>query len=148
MTEPKRFQTKRDPKRFYVDDDEFLAAPTLAAGVMIDMSDVKAKLRGNVGQSAKDQWKEIMEIFQMVLLPQSFALLEQRLHSTEKPIDAETMVGILQWLFSEAYAEFPTEPSSFSPPTSQTEIDGGSSMAGVQLAESIQSLSLGSDSST
>lgn len=148
MAEPKRFQSKREPLRFFIDDDEFLAPPSLPAGMFMEFTRLKSQLRNSTVESAEQQWQEIIGIFEKILLPESFELFQRRIHDPYNPIDMPTVVDVIYWLFGEAYSNFPTPPPLHSLSTSKSENDGGNSTDGAQLAALTPSSSNGDDSST
>lgn len=148
MAEPKRFQSKREPLRFFIDDDEFLAPPSLPAGMLVEFTQLKSRLRNSNVESAEQQWQEIIGIFEKILLPESFELFKRRIRDPHNPIDMSMVVDVMYWLFGEAYSNFPTPPPSHSSSTSQSENDGGNSTDGAQLAALTPSSSNGDDSST
>src|SRR5690606_40339518 len=84
MAEPKRFQSKREPLRFFIDDDEFLAPPSLPAGTFVEFTQLKSRLRNSTVESAEQQWQEILGVFEKVLLPESFELFQRRIRDPYK----------------------------------------------------------------
>lgn len=146
--EPKRFTTKKKPKKFYIDDEAFFAAPSIPVGTMMDMSDLKERLRSNIGADPKTQWEEIRSIFKLVLLEESFDRFDKRLYSADEPIDYEELLDILQWLFGEAYARVPTQSPPSLSSTLSTETGGESSTDGASADPSTHSSLLGIGSLT
>src|SRR5690606_12502417 len=108
MAEPKRFQSKREPLRFFIHDDEFLASPSLPAGTFVEFPQLKSRLRNSTVESAEQQWQDNLGIFEKILLPESFELFQRRIRDPYNPIDMSMVVDVMYWLFGEAYSNFPT----------------------------------------
>lgn len=141
MTEIKQFgQKSKPPVEFMIDDDKFFATPEVPAGTMLDLLDVRKELRAAQGSMA-ERFKLITDIFETLLLPDSYTLFEERLRSTANPIGLETIFEVIQWMLGEAYAMRPTQLPSLSPDTPSS--DGTSSTDGAPAEESILETSLG-----
>lgn len=133
MTEIKQFgQKAKAPVHFRIDNDDFYAAPEVAAGTMLDLLDVRKELRSAQGDSA-ERFKLITDIFETLLLPDSYALFTERLRSSTNPIGFETIFEVIQWMLGEVYAKRPTQLSSLSPDMPSS--DGTTSTDGAPAEE-------------
>lgn len=141
----KRFETNKTPVLFQIDDDTFMCVREIPAGRLVDL----LKLQGELSQ-ANDRTRlldVIMEIVNMVLLPDAITKFEARLRDKENPIGLRTLVDVMKWLLGDAYGLRPTQPPSTSTDESE-ETAGTTSTDGAPLEESTPETSPGDDSST
>jgi hypothetical protein len=115
--EVKRFEFSLEPKRFYVNDDLFEAAPALPLGVMSTISRFK-----NLAADGDGAAEKILEFMDMVLLDTSAQLLRERTTSKTRPVGIAQLMDIINFLLEE-YGLRPTVPSASSS-SGSTAVDG------------------------
>lgn len=103
----KDFTKQREPIEFTVDPDTFRAPPAIPAGVMLDAT---AKMDGLEEATLNEQIGAYLFVLEMCLEPESYAVLQQRMHDRSNPIDITQLTDITMWLF-EQYGLRPTTPS-------------------------------------
>lgn len=143
MTEQVRFRDftkKRSPVSFRVGEFEFECYKALSPAKLQDaILTWRTKEDGTAGEmeiNEKNFVKRIAEVFKFFLLPASYAVFIEVLNDEDNddPIDMEQYSEIIQWLM-EMYGARPTQASSDSSSSSETDDAGTSSAAGVQLQE-------------
>jgi hypothetical protein len=113
MPEIRDFSKKRKKLVFRVDDDEFEAASAIPAEVMIQFAE-RITTADPSKMTPKEQVAIFRDMLEMVLLPESMAVMRQRMADARNPVDMQQLDEIIQWLFEE-YGMRPTvDPSSSS----------------------------------
>lgn len=108
MSEEKDFTKKRTRITFRIDDDRFEAASAIPAGTLVQFVVKFATLSD---MSVDKKVSVLSEVLEMVLIPESFQRLTERLTDQENPIDFDQLNDIIVWLLGE-YGLRPTQPSS------------------------------------
>lgn len=127
----KDFSKKHTPVFFRIDEQDFEALPTLSIPVMQDL----------IGRAGSLQEKnitpeivgEILQIFTVILKPQSAQQFVARVNDTENPVDLTQVMDILTWLM-EIYGRRPTTPSPDSSDGLPTGTGGTDSTDGVSAS--------------
>lgn len=128
----KDFTKAKKRVTFKIDDDEFEAPSVLPIPVMQELAGAADKLKSDV--SSVETLREVIGIFDIILLDDSATLLRERISSKEAPVDLEQLIEIMLWLL-EVYGLRPTQPSSDSSAgspdaTSGTPLEAGAPSAG------------------
>lgn len=144
----KRFGGRNKPIPFMIDDDMFYAAAKIPADMMVELVDKSLELKeGQETGGGTKMFSLALDMFEMVLLDDSFALIKSRMGDKKNPVDLKDVIDVMQWLIGEAYGLRPTKQPSFSGDTFR-EVDGTSSTDGQPEEESTPSDSPGTDAST
>lgn len=144
MTEQANFRDftrKREPAGFTIGDESFecykALAPKRMQRAIAAFRVAKAKFEGGVTEENIDSViDEIVNVLKFFIKSEPFARFKELVDDEEadEPIDIMQLMEIVQYLI-ERIGTRPTEPSSDSLSTSETD-DGGTSLtAGAQLAE-------------
>jgi len=130
----REFNRRRSgPVRFSMDGDVFEAVPEIPASQMVDLID---RLQAAEADPA-DRFRQILEVLQRLLTPDSRGMFERRLSDPANPISVTQLTELTNWLVGEVYTERPTQPPSPSP---EPPSDGGQpSTDGARPATSIPS---------
>jgi hypothetical protein len=112
--------------RFVIDGEEFEAAPQLPAKKAMECIHIAERWEQADPAQAAELFREL---FQRVLLPDSYERFVGRLDDLERPISLQQLPKIMEWLF-ERYGMRPTEPSSGSSDGSGNPDDGMNSPGG------------------
>lgn len=139
MTEIKDFSRGRERVAFQIDGDVFDAALAIPAETLV-------KIIGQYGDNSEDygikeQYKALESVLELVLFPDSYALLKKRLTDQERPIDLGQLDEIVAWLI-ERYGTRPTQPSPDSSDGPASPASGTSSTAPAPVEVSTLPLSL------
>lgn len=141
----KRFETRREPVLFQIDDDTFMCVREIPAGALIDLLKAHTDLQGTTDRGRMVDL--IMQIMEELMLPSAYAKFVDRMRDKENPIGLRTIVDVMKWLLGEAYGLRPTQLPDSSTDTSQ-ETGGTDSTDGAPPEESTPENSPGPDSST
>jgi hypothetical protein len=113
MPEIRDFSKKRKQLFFRVDDDTFEATSAIPAEVMIQFAE-RITTADPSTMTPKEQVAIFRDMLEMVLLPESMAVMRKRMADARNPVDMQQLDEIIQWLFEE-YGMRPTvDPSSSS----------------------------------
>lgn len=105
----KDFTKAKKRVTFKIDDDVFEAPSVLPIPVMQELASSADKLKGNT--SSGETLREVIGIFDAILLNNSAARLRERIASKEEPVDLTQLMDVMMWLL-EVYGLRPTQPSS------------------------------------
>lgn len=108
MSEIKDFSRPRKPVVFTVDGDTFEAAPAIPAETLAEFGDRYQSV--NEADTIRDTFQILASVFELVLLPNSHALILARLKDRSNPIDIDQLTEIIEWLM-EQYGLRPTRSS-------------------------------------
>lgn len=127
MTEIKDFSKARKRLVFRIDEDVFEAAAAIPAEVMIQFAE-RFTSADPTSMSPKEQVGIFREMLEIVLLPESMAVMRKRMADPRNPVDMGQLDEIITWLFEE-YGLRPTQESSsssggVSPPGPGTTLTG------------------------
>jgi len=142
----KRFETRKEPVIFHIDDDAFMCVREIPAGTLVDLIKVQQELSSTSDRAR--QLDLIMQLVQEFMLPEALQKFERRLHDKDNPIPLRTVIDVMRWLLGEAYGLRPTPLPSSSADESSEETAGGTSTDGAPPEESTPETSPGTDSST
>jgi hypothetical protein len=131
--EIKRFGGSLEPKKFYIHDDLFEAAPELPLGLLADL----ARLRNVTEEVEKNGIESIYMILDNLLFDESAALIRKRASNKRKPVGVVQIMELIPWLL-EQYGLRPTQPSQLSSSGSSDGTTGTSSTGGRSLTELMQ----------
>lgn len=124
----KDFSKKRERIVFRIDADDFEALSVLPIPVM---QDLVAQAAGLKDQEVNETvLKDVLNIFNTILLPESAARFQSRVNSVDNPVDLAQVMDIMVWLM-ELYGQRPTQQSSDSSVGSPNGTDGTISMDGA-----------------
>lgn len=139
MSQIKDFSRPRPKVAFTIDGDTFDAAPAIPAETLAEF----ATRYENAGDAdtARSQYQTLVSVLELVLLPHSYALLQERLRDRERPVDLDQLNDIIVWLM-ERYGLRPTQPSPTSSDGPASPVSGTSSTAPTPAAESTSQASL------
>lgn len=112
MTEIKDFSKARKRLQFRIDDDVFEATPAIPAEVMIQFAERFTSADPSI-MTPKQQVGIFREMLEIVLLPDSMAVMRKRMADPRSPVDMGQLDEIITWLFEE-YGLRPTQESSSS----------------------------------
>ncbi len=136
MTEPmKDFSRPRKKIAFTIDGDVFEGAPVMPAETLMQFGSKLA-----VGETSEENFRTMGRLLEMVLLPDSYKRIMERLSSRENPIDIEQLSDLVPWLL-EQYGLRPTRPSSSSADGPPSPESGTTSTETTSAAGSISSIS-------
>lgn len=141
--EPKRFTTRKNPLKFYVDDELFTGVPALPAESAMDLTDMHAELQAAQG---KDKLKVVMRVFSEFLEDESLERFTRRLSDKSNPIDLGTLLDVIRWVIGEGYGLRPTQRPS--PSDTGSDGSGTNSTDGALLGVLTPESSSGVASST
>lgn len=132
----KDFSKARKKLLFRIDTDSFEAAPAIPAETLAVFAtrfeNIESVLPG-------DRFKILSDALELVLLPESYGLLRERMRDKTNPVELDQINDIILWLLEE-YGLRPTQPSSASS-VGQPNLESGTNLTGVQLpGESISTL--------
>ena len=135
----KDFSKPRARIRFTIDSDTFEAAPAVPAETLVQFAnrfnDVNLKT-----MAPEDQYQTVMSVLELVLFPESFAVLSGRTKNRAQPVELPQLSDIIAWLLGE-YGMRPTQPSSNSSAGPGSPVPGTNSTASTPDAVSISDLS-------
>lgn len=138
MTDQTRdFSRPRNKIVFTIDGDVFEAAPVMPAQTLMEFAGHFA----NIGEAPGDNLDAMRGLLEMVLLPDSYLRLSERMRSKSNPIDIVQVSDVISWLL-ERYGLRPTQPSSSSAdgspsPESGTSSTGTTPDAGSTFSDSL-----------
>lgn len=115
------FTVARRPVRFKIDDDTFDAHPDLPAVTMLEF----ATRAGRIDTDDGDAVVQLVELFRLVLRPDSAARFVDRMSNVDTPVSMQHIDKIIPWLL-ERYGMRPPEPSSPSSSGSLNQVSGTS----------------------
>lgn len=140
MTDVKSFAKNRKRIPFRVDDsgDVFEAAPAIPAEILAEFASRFSSLDGT---DTSKSFQTIVEVLELVLLPDSFTRLRARMSDRENPVEIDQLNDLILWLLGE-YGLRPTQPSSDSSAGPLSPGSGMSSMDAALGAESTYAASL------
>lgn len=134
-TPPRDFSGKNKSVTFTADGDTFYGVPRVATMLL---GDVITEVNASEDLNAK--MHAVAKFFDVVLLDESAALMQNRLTDKQNPIDIPQALDIVAYLVEE-YGERPTPPSQSSSDGSVTGETGTSSTDGAPSAVSIPTIS-------
>lgn len=138
-TGPKDFSRKRDAKIFLVDGDTFEATSTLPGEVFVKFTERFVEFEES--DTWRNNFDALAAALELVLLPDSYKLLRDRLNDLTNPVGLEQMADIVLWLMDE-YGLRPTQPPSDSSDGSPDPESGTSSTENTPPEESTSQPSL------
>ena len=109
MTDDVRdFSKRRSRHLFRVDDtgDLLEAAPALPAEALAEFAGRFSNLEDT---DASKRFNVLVDVLEMVLLPESFALLRKKMSDKKNPVELDQLNDIIVWLLGE-YGLRPTQP--------------------------------------
>lgn len=112
MTEIKDFSKPRKRLQFRIDDDIFEAVAAIPADVMIQFAE-RFAVADPTQISIKDQVGVFRDMLDVVLLPESMAVMRKRMADPKNPVDMDQLDEVITWLFEE-YGLRPTQESDSS----------------------------------
>lgn len=136
---PKDFSRKRETKPFTVDGDTFQAAVAIPGEVFVEFTERFADFEES--GTWRENFEALAAALELVLLPDSYKLIRDRMKDLTNPIDLDQMADIVLWLMDE-YGLRPTQPPSDSSDGSPSPESGTSSTENTQPEESTSELSL------
>lgn len=107
----KDFSRPRRRVRFRIDGDLFEAAPALPAETLVQFASRFSDLE-SIDQTKR--FDVLVEVLELVLLPESFALLRRRMSDRTDPVELDQLNDVIVHLL-ETFGLRPTQPSSGSP---------------------------------
>lgn len=123
----KDFSRPRPRIRFKIDGDVFEAAPAIPADVLVEF----ASRFGDLDSVAHGERLGVLtSVLDMVLLPESYALLRKRMSDREHPVELDQLSEVIVHLM-EKYGLRPTQPSADSLPGLPSLASGTSSTDGA-----------------
>ncbi len=138
MTEQiKDFSRPRKKISFTIDGDLFEAAPVMPAETLMDFAGHFNK----VGGTPAENLAAMRGLLEMVLLPDSYRRIAERMRDRANPIDIDQIGDLIPWLL-EQYGLRPTQRSSSSADGPPSPEPGTSSTESTSGEASISSLSL------
>lgn len=118
------FTKKRKRVHFKIDDDDFDCVSALPPDDLQVVASMWKDYRADSDETnVAKTLSKLREIFEVFILPESYAVFSRRLGDRKNPIDVQQLMEIIQWII-EIYAARPTQPSSSSSDTSVSG-DGG-----------------------
>ena len=120
----KQFKSQRSqPVEFEVDGDKFYAVAVIPAEDFGRIAELQGHLTPQEGSTdtnldTGETIRTLLEIVELMMLPDSVELLAERLRSKTNPLAVETIVEIIAWLMNENYGDSkdgdsrPTQPTS------------------------------------
>jgi len=139
----KDFTVKRQPKRFRIDGDIFEAASAIPGETLVEFTVRFEKFQES--GPLKESYEAILTALELVMLPDSYALLRKRLGDLANPIELDQIVDVAMWLLDQ-YGLRPTQPSSVSSGGSPSPESGTSSTGSTPPGESTSEPSPPTDS--
>lgn len=139
MTEIKNFSKARKRLQFQIDDDVFEASPAVPAEVMIGFAE-QFTTADPTKMSIREQIGIFRDMLEIVLLPESMAVMRKRMSDQKNPVDMGQLDEIITWLFEE-YGMRPTEVSSGSSSGDSPPVPGITSMGSTPAEVSISAAS-------
>lgn len=139
MSQPKDFSRPRERVAFTIDGDTFEAAPAIPAEILAEFA-TRYEDAGEA-EGAKAQYQMLVTVLDLVLVPDSCALLQARMRDRERPVDLDQLNDIVIWLM-EQYGLRPTQPSPSSSDGQPPPEPGTSSTEPTPDAASTSQLSL------
>lgn len=109
------FSLSPEPVVFKIEPDEFRGWPEIPLDVLAELADA-----GGQRGTPRQQMEQMLELFEGVLEPESFATFKRRTQRStpedpnRNPISMRHITKILPWLM-EVYGLRPTQPSDESP---------------------------------
>lgn len=138
MADMKDFSKKRNDILFRIDDDVFHAAKAIPAEVLMDFATQFSGM--GLATPVDEQLKAFRGVFELVLLPDSLALFNERMRDRANPIEIDQCEQVITWLM-EQYGLRPTELPSSSPPGQESPGTGTTSTVSTPGAELISASS-------
>jgi hypothetical protein len=124
----KDFTDTSEPIRFRINDDVFEAPSVLPVPVMQQLASAAADLKSQ-GSDAQ-ALESIVHVFDVILVDESATLFRTRVNSKANPVGIKQIIDIMMWLL-EVYGLRPTDQSSVSSDSSETETAGMPSTDGA-----------------
>lgn len=142
MSEIKDFSRTREQVAFTIDGDKFEAAPAIPAETLAEF--VVRYSDAGEATDARTQLEILAGVLELVLLPDSYTLLKQRMRDRERPVELDQLDDIITWL-TEKYGLRPTQespdssdgqpaPESGTNSTAPTPVEGSTSQASLPIA--------------
>jgi hypothetical protein len=136
MTDQTRdFSKPRDKVSFTIDGDLFEAVSVMPAETLMEFAGSYAK----AGEAPGDSLEAMRGLLEMVLLPNSYLRIAERMRSKSDPIDINQISELIPWLL-EVYGLRPTQRSSSSadgPPAPESGISSTETISGAASTSSI-----------
>lgn len=140
---PKDFSRPRTPKIFTIDEDTFEAASALPGETFVEFTTRFEEFQES--DSWKENYRLLLAALELVLLPDSYTLLCERLADKKRPVELDQVTDIVDWLMGE-YGMRPTQPSPDSSDGSDDQESGTSSTGSTPPEESTSEPSPPTDS--
>lgn len=109
MAEIRDFSKPRKTLQFRIDDDVFQAAPAIPAEVLIQFAE-QFSTADPTKMAIAEQVRIFRDMLDIVLLPESMAIMRKRMSDAQNPVDIEQLNDVVTWLFEE-YGMRPTTES-------------------------------------
>lgn len=110
----RNYTTNQTPIAFKIDEDDFLAVPSIPGEEMLALV---AKMKN---LTEEDELQALYTFLDLVLLPESAELFATRMRSKEHPIDLATAIAVVDDLT----AEYTNRPTGASSPSANGSVSG------------------------